>query len=114
MTQAAQALAQNIQQALRYRERIAIFLIGLIALSAVVYIYFVREAILNVVARQQVAAEIQADNTSVSNLENQYFVLKSAITMDTATAEGFEPAKASSFISEDSAASGLAYNEISQ
>jgi cell division protein FtsL len=115
MTQAAHAIAHNIQQALRYRERIAILLIGIIAVSAFAYIFYVREAVLNVVAREQVAAEIQTDNTTVSNLENQYFNLKSAITMDVATADGFEPAKVSAFISaDDSDGTGLAYNEIEQ
>ena len=111
MTQAAHALAQNIQQALRYRERIAVFLVAVISLSALMYIYYVREAVLNVVAREQVTGQIQADNTTVSNLENQYFALKSAVTMDTALAMGFEPTKASAFISADSGAAGLAYNE---
>jgi len=112
MTQTAHALAQNIQQALRYRERIAVFLIGIIAISSMAYIFFVREAVLNVVSRERITAAIQADNTTVSNLENQYFIQKNAITMDTATAEGFQPAKVSAFISEDSGAVGLAYNEI--
>ena len=112
MTQAAHAIAQNIQQALRYRERIAIFFIGVIAMSAVVYIYYVRDAVLNVVARQHITAEIQTGNATVSNLENQYFALKSAITMNTALAAGFQPTKVSAFISEDSGATGLAYNEI--
>jgi cell division protein FtsL len=111
MTQAAQALAQNIQQAFRYRERIALLFIFIIAVSAAAYIYYVREAVLNVVARQQVSAEIQTDNTAVSNLENQYFVLKNSITMDMALADGFQPATVSAFIPEDSGASGLAYNE---
>ncbi len=115
MTQAAQAIAQNIQQAFRYRERIALLLIGIIAISAAAYVYYVREAVLNVVARQQVSAAIQTDNTAVSNLENQYFVLKNSITMNMALAEGFEPAKVSAFIPENSdtnGATGLAYNEI--
>jgi len=114
MTQTAQAIAQNIQQAFRYRERIAIFLIGVIAVSAVAYIFYVREAVLNVVSRQRITAAIQTDNTTVSNLENQYFVLKNAITMDTAVAAGFEQTKVSAFISEDSGAIGLAYNETQQ
>jgi cell division protein FtsL len=110
MAQAAHAIAHNIQKAFIYRERIVVFLIAIIAISAAAYIFFVREAVLNVVARQQAMAQIQIENTSVSNLENQYFALKNSITMDVALAAGFEPAKISQFISTKS--TGLAYNEI--
>ena len=112
MTQAAQAIAQNIQQAFRYRERIALMLVAIIAVSAAAYIFYVREAILNVVSRQQITAQIQVANASVSNLENSYFNIKNSITMEMATTRGFEPTKVTAFISEDSNATGLAYNEI--
>ena len=114
MTQTAHALAQNIHQAFRYRERIVVFLIGIIAVAATAYIFYVREAVMNVVARQHVTSAIQASNSTLSNLENQYFVLKNSITMDMAIANGFEPTKVNAFISlnpQPSGAAGLAYNE---
>ena len=73
-------------------------LTAVIVLCAGAYIFFVREAIVNVVASENVVKQIQTDSTAVSSLENQYFSLKSTITMDTATSLGFSPVAVSAFI----------------
>jgi hypothetical protein len=99
MTQTAHAIAYNVNKALRYRECIVISLMAIAIFFAGAYVFFVREAITNVVARETVAQQIQTDSAAVSSLENQYFTLKSTITMDTATSIGFTPTTVSAFIS---------------
>jgi hypothetical protein len=99
MTQTAHAIAYNVNKALHYRERIVISLVAIAIFFAGAYVFFVRSAIINVVARETVAKQIQTDSTAVSSLENQYFTLKSTITMDTATSLGFAPTTVSAFIS---------------
>jgi hypothetical protein len=108
MTQTAHAIAYNVNKALRYRERIVISLAALVLFFGVAYIFFVRSAIVNIVARENIAKQIQTDSTAVSSLENQYFTLKSAITMDTATSLGFSQVPVSAFIPADPSAPSVA------
>jgi hypothetical protein len=98
MTQTVHAIAYNVNKALRYRERIVISLAMLVLFFIGSYVFLVKEAIMNIVARETVAKQIQTDSTAVSSLENQYFTLKSSITMDTATSLGFAPTTVSAFI----------------
>lgn len=112
MTQTAHAIAYNVQKALRYRERIVISLAAIAVFLVGVYVFLVREAIVNVVARENIAKEIQTDSTAVSALENQYFTLKSSITMDTATQLGFLPVTVSAFIPTSAAVAISSNDEI--
>lgn len=112
MTHTAHTIAYNVNRALRYRERIVISLAAVAVFLAGTYIFLVREAIVNVVARENMAKEIQADTTAVSALENQYFTLKSSITMDTATSLGFSLATVSAFIPTSPAVAISSNDEI--
>jgi hypothetical protein len=107
MTQTAHAIAYNVSKALRYREYIFFSLVAVVLFFAGAYIFFIRSAIVNVVARQDIVKEIQTDTTSVSSLENQYFNLKSSITMDTATSLGFSNVAVAAFIPASPAVSAV-------
>ncbi len=98
MTQAAHAIAYNVHKALRYRERIVYSLAVLAVILAGAYVFFVRQAIVNVVTRGQIAKEIQSENAKASALENQYFALRNSINLDTASSLGFVQTPVTAFI----------------
>ena len=92
-------IAQNIQEVFGHREKIALFLILVILASSVSYVVFLQRAIKNVVAREQILKQVQAENTSVSSLENQYFSLETGVTEQFAYSKGFKDATVKTFIS---------------
>ena len=112
MTQTAHAIAYNVSKALRYRERIVFCLLALIVVFAAAYIYFVREAIVNVVARGQIVKSIQINNAAASSLENQYFALKSSINLDTALSLGFSQVAVTAFIPVSQSVAISSHGEI--
>jgi cell division protein FtsL len=102
MSQAAYAIAYNVQKALRYRERIVMALIVTIVASASMYVYFVQKAVWNTMERGQITKQIQGANLAINNLENNYLTLENNVTIDTATQMGFTPAHVTNFISSKS------------
>jgi hypothetical protein len=97
-----QAIAYNVQKALRYREMIAGFLISIIVVSASAYIFFIQRAVMNVVARQNISKQIDLATAQVNNLESKYLILDNSINMNVAVQDGFAPATVTDFISIDS------------
>ncbi len=108
-----QAIAYNVQKALRYREMMASFLIATIVLSAGMYVFFVQKAVTNVVARQNISKQIGVINAQVNDLESKYLTLDNSISMTVATRYGFVPADVTDFISMNSSgkANVLTINE---
>jgi len=112
MTQAAHAIAYNVSKALRYRERIVFTLIALVFVFASAYVYFVRQAIVNVVTRGAIVKAMQVKNAHSAALENQYFALKNSINLDTAASMGFSPVVVTAFIPAQTSVAISSHNEI--
>lgn len=107
-----QAIANNINNVFKYKERIFIFLLVGISLLIVAYSYFLHSAIANVVEREKIVKEIRTVSTAVGELESQYFALKSEIDMDLAHSKGFKDSEISMFISKKSLTAMAHANEL--
>ena len=107
-----QVLANNLKDVMKYRETIFTFLVCSIFILFASYIYFVHEAVTNVVAREQIVKENRALATNVSELEGKYFIVKNTISMELAHEKGFVAGEVSSFISSKSLTAMANHNEL--
>ncbi|MCK5059713.1 MAG: hypothetical protein KAR00_01030 [Candidatus Pacebacteria bacterium] len=85
------AIAQN-------DKRIFLILVFSILFSVLLYMYFINTAVLNVVERERLSAEIDLLQANVAELESTYAVLRSNITLSTAYSLGFREVSATQFI----------------
>ena len=97
-----QVVLKNMNSMLQYRERIFIVLVAAVVLASCAYAFLLQEAIMNVVAREKISAEIRTTSTSVSELEAKYLSVKNTINIELANAKGFKNAEVSNFISKKS------------
>lgn len=103
-----QAIAQNINDILKFKEKIFILLTICISIFALSYVYFLHSAISNVVARESVVKESRAISTEVSALEAKYFIVKNTINLDLAHEKGFKNSDEVSFISSKKSLTAMA------
>lgn len=106
------AVVENVNNVLKYREKIFTFLIIGIFISLFSYVYLLHQAIANVVIREGVLKENRALSTSVSELEAKYFIIKNTINIELAHAKGFKDSDISSFISKKSLTAMVNKNEL--
>ena len=77
-----------------YKEKVAVWLLGLTIVSSfILYMFFVNGAVLNVVAREEVENDLASLNAEVSELEFQYISLRNSITIDYAYDRGLQEAQ---------------------
>ncbi len=107
-----QAITENINSMLKYRGRIFYTLLFGIIFLAIAYIVLVRSAIGNVVEREKVIKEIREKSTTVSELESNYFSMKSKINIELAHSKGFQDSEVSSFISKKPVTAFVSYNGL--
>lgn len=89
-----------------YKEKIAVWLLGILIVSSfVLYMFFVNQAVLNVVAREEIENDLAGLNAKVSELEFEYISLKNSITIKYALDRGFEEARDVAFVERDSGSS---------
>jgi hypothetical protein len=105
-------LVTNMNNVFRYKEIIFIFLISAISASLCAYIYFLHDAIANVVERENIVKKTRILSTDVSELETKYFSVKSKINIELAHEKGFQAAKNTSFISKKSVTAMVTHNEL--
>ncbi len=97
-----QVIAENIHSVLKYRGRIFSFLTFGLIISSFLYVYFLHNAISNVVEREKIVKENRVISTAVGELEVKYFSIKNSINIELAYSKGFKDAAVSSFIPKDS------------
>ena len=107
-----QVLAHNINNIMRYKERILLILIVGIFLSTTSYIFLVHKAIVNVVEREKIVKDIREKSTTVSDLESKYLTEKNKISIELAHAKGFQNAEVTSYISKKSLTAFVPNNEL--
>ncbi|HEY0908434.1 MAG TPA: hypothetical protein VGE35_03755 [Candidatus Paceibacterota bacterium] len=101
MTQFATAKVQAIEKPIT-----SWVLLAIIGLLVSAYIALVAGAVSNAIAAKGMQSQISALTSSIGSLETQYVAAKSAITLDSALAQGYsEPAEAIVYIAKSSAAS---------
>lgn len=105
-----QAIAQNINDIMKFKEKIFFALVGGIAIFVFSYIYFLHGAISNVVAREDIVKEDRAVSTQVSELESKYFQVKNTINLKLAHEKGFKDSEVVSFISTKKPLTAMANN----
>lgn len=107
-----QTIVNNLKDALKYREMIFIFLVSSIVILFMSYVYFVHQAVTNVVERGEIIKEGRVLATNVSELEGKYFLVKNTINIELAHEKGFKDSEVSSFISEKSLTAMANHNEL--
>ncbi len=97
-----QAIANNINNVFRYKEKIFTFLVvGIVTLTSL-YVFFLQKAIVSVIARENIVKQSRSLSTEVSELEGKYFIVKNTINIELAHEKGFRDSEISSFISNKS------------
>ncbi len=84
---------------------------GLLVFSAISYVYFVNQTILNIVARENLEADIVVMNSEISELEFEYIAQKNKITLNYAYSLGYEDADNVKFASRKLAGQGLSLRD---
>lgn len=107
-----QAIAQNMNNVLRYKEAIFTFLAAGIVVLSLSYIFFLHSAIANVVAREAILKENRVLSTQVSELEGKYFSVKNKINIELAHEKGFKDSGVASYISAKSVTAMANHNEL--
>lgn len=95
-------ITENIQDMLKYKERIFIVLIASIIFSIGAYTFLIEKAIMNVIAREDVTKETRLVGASVAILEGKYFSVKNDVNIELAHSKGFKDSDVSFFISTKS------------
>lgn len=90
---------------------ITALLIGVLLLS-VVYVLFVRSAVMNVVMREKTEAEITRLVAHIGELEFDYIEQKNNVTIDLAYEMGYSDITDTSYVSRKSAVSVLSRNQV--
>lgn len=107
-----QILKNNIQDILKYKEKIFILLtLGIVVLSCS-YLYLLHQTIANVVERGEIVRENRNISTTVAELESRYFSVKNSIDIDLAYARGFKDSEISFFVSKKSETAMVLKNEL--
>ncbi len=108
-----QAIAQNINDILKFKEKIFFTLIAGISILIFSYLFFLHAAISNVVERESVVKESRVVSTRVSELEAKYFIVKNTINIQLAHAKGFKDSDTVSFISTKKPVTAMAnHNDL--
>ena len=107
-----QVLAHNINNIMKYKERIFLVLVVGIMLSVASYIFFVHKAIVNVVEREKIVKDIREKATVVSDMESKFLTAKNKISIELAHAKGFQDAEVTSYISKKSLTAFVPNNEL--
>jgi cell division protein FtsL len=107
-----QVLAHNINNIMKYKERIVMTLIVAIVLCVASYMFLVHKAIVNVVEREKIVKDIREKSTIVSDLESKYLTAKNKINIELAHAKGFQDAEVTSYISKKSLTAYVPNNEL--
>ena len=99
--------------ALRGESHLIHFLIAALVACIAAYLYFVGLSIMNVISNREASVESDQLKSTVSTLEQEYFKLSNAVTLDQAAAHGLSAAKTQAFVRRDGAmASNVRANEI--
>ncbi len=107
-----QAIAENMNMVLRYREKIfTVLAVGIVSLS-LSYIFFLHSAIANVVERESILKSNRVLATQVSELEGKYFSVKSKINIELAHERGFKDSDVASYISAKSVTAMANHHEL--
>lgn len=96
----------------RYREKLFVLLVAGILVAAASYVFLLQRAIVNVVAREKVVAEVNIKTTDVAGLEAKYFTLKNSVTLDMAHSKGFKDAPVTAYISKKSVTAMASHDEL--
>lgn len=96
----------------RYREKLFVLLVTGILILAASYVFLLQKAIVNVVAREKVVAEVNIKTTQVAGLEANYFTLKNSITLEMAHTKGFKDAAVTAYISKKSVTAMASHDEL--
>jgi hypothetical protein len=83
-----------------HRERIFAVLVTAIVVAICAYVMLLQMAIVNVVQREKVSAQVKSVSANVGGLEEKYFTLKNGITLELAKAKGLKNAENISYISK--------------
>lgn len=95
-----------------YRERIFAILIAAIVMTACTYVFLLQKAIVNVVQREKVTQQTKSISADVGSLEEKYFSLKNAVTLDLAKAKGLKNADVVSYISKKPLTAMVSHHEF--
>ncbi len=106
------AIAHNINNILKHRERIFIIFVCGIIISGCLYGYLLQKAIVNVVQREKISKEISKESNIVSDFEARYFSEKNKINIELARVKGFKDAAVTSYISKKSLTAVALKNEL--
>jgi outer membrane murein-binding lipoprotein Lpp len=79
-------------------KKIFLILVFSIAISILLYMYFINRAVMNIVEREKLSSEINSLQAHVAELESNYAALKSTVTLSTAYSLGFREVSAVQFI----------------
>lgn len=82
-------------------------LIGAMAILVVLYGYFLNSAIANVIVRSQTEKSMSLLRTEMNDMETRYSSEKGRVTLDLASARGYEKAENVQFLSAATHARGL-------
>ena len=91
-------IAQTISYNNEISKKIVVMLLAAMVCIVFLYGFFVRETILNVVAREKVNKEASVMLSSIAALEAKYMNIKENISLDLAYAQGFKDAGSPDFI----------------
>jgi hypothetical protein len=84
------------EYAIEKRTRSAILI--MLGLCAFGYVYFVSTSVLNIVARKDAHTQMAQLESSIADLESEYFFLSSAISRDAALKIGLVPVSSRNFV----------------
>jgi hypothetical protein len=101
----AEAIAMPINPG--FEKKLILGLITLTLILGVVYGYFVKQTIVNVVERKEIEEEMADSGSRVSNLEVTYIELENKIDLDFAYFLGYKEAGNVRFISRNSLAKNI-------
>ena len=93
-----------------FSERTSIIAIVLLCFAIFSYLYFLNNAILNVVKRKNVEQEITELNSRVIGMENKYISMESEISLERAVALGFHEVSKPLFVARQSGVKSLSLN----
>lgn len=82
----------------------------LLIVVSFMYGYFVKETIMNVVAREKLITESRNLSSQISDLESSYIAAKNKVTIDLAYSKGFKDVTSTDYISLRHIGKNLSYN----
>ena len=100
------------QASRHHRERIFTILVISIILAMFAYIFLLQKAIVNVVQREKLSKEVKSISADIGSLEEKFFSIKNAITLELAHSKGLKNAESVSYISKKSITAMVSPNEL--